>query len=82
MKVISLEIRRALSYEENAGQLYGVISLAGTEGKQFITLRPGTISRIMTVCREQILCFVNTNVRQTDAAMEAAITEPLDREAS
>ena len=52
MKVTRLEIKRQESYETDAGQLKGIVTLTGTAGQQSLVLSAGSISRIFEVIKE------------------------------
>ncbi len=77
MKVTKLEIKRQESYEADAGQLKGIVTLTGTAGQQFLVLSPGSISRIFEVIKEDAVAQAKTQAKAADRALQDAADEPL-----
>ena len=77
MKVTELRIKRQGSYEPDAGQLKGIVTLTGSAGQQSIVLSPGSISRIFEVIKEDAVTQVKTQARVADRALQDAADEPL-----
>ena len=77
MKVTRLEIKRQESYESDAGQLKGIVTLTGTAGQQSLVLSAGSISRIFEVIKEDALAQARVQARSADRALQEAADEPL-----
>ena len=77
MKVTRLEIKRQESYEPDAGQLKGIVTLTGTAGQQSLVLSAGSISRIFEVIKEDALAQARVQARSADRALQEAADEPL-----
>ena len=77
MKVTRLEIKRQESYEPDAGQLKGIVTLTGTAGKQSLVLSAGSISRIFEVIKEDALAQARVQAKSADRALQEAADEPL-----
>lgn len=77
MKVTRLEIKRQESYESDAGQLKGIVTLTGTAGQQSLVLSPGSISRIFEVIKEDAVAQAKMQAKAADRALQDAADEPL-----
>ena len=77
MQVTQLEIKRQESYEPNAGQLKGIVTLTGAAGKQSLVLSAGSISRIFEVIKEDAVAQARVQARSADRALQEAADEPL-----
>ena len=77
MQVTRLEIKRQESYEPDAGQLKGIVTLTGTAGKQSLVLSAGSISRIFEVIKEDALAQARVQAKSADRALQEAADEPL-----
>lgn len=77
MKVTRLEIKRQESYETDAGQLKGIVTLTGSAGQQSLVLSPGSIARIFEVIREDALAQARMQAKAADRALQDAADEPL-----
>ena len=77
MKVTRLEIKRQESYEPDAGQLKGIVTLTGTAGQQSLVLSAGSISRIFEVIKEDAVAQAKAQARSADRALQDAADEPL-----
>ncbi len=77
MRVAQLLIRRQESYETDAGQLKGIVSLVGDEGEQSLILSPGSISRIFAIIKDDAAEKAKLQAKQTASAMQQAADEPL-----
>lgn len=77
MKVTRLEIKRQESYESDAGQLKGIVTLTGTAGQQSLVLSAGSISRIFEVIKEDAVMQAKTQAKSADRALQEAADEPL-----
>lgn len=77
MQVTRLEIKRQESYEPDAGQLKGIVTLTGTAGKQSLVLSAGSISRIFEVIKEDALAQAKMQAKVADRALQDAADEPL-----
>lgn len=77
MKVTRLEIRRQESYETDAGQLKGIVTLTGTAGQQSLVLSAGSISRIFEVIKEDAVAQAKMQAKTADRALQDAADEPL-----
>lgn len=77
MKVTRLEIKRQESYESDAGQLKGIVTLTGTAGQQSLVLSPGSISRIFEVIKEDAVAQAKRQAKAADWALQDAADEPL-----
>lgn len=82
MKVTRLEIKRQESYEKDAGQLKGIVTLTGSAGQQSLVLSPGSISRIFEVIKEDAVAQAKMQAKAADRALKDAADEPLLIEAS
>ena len=77
MKVTRLEIKRQESYESDAGQLKGIVTLTGTAGQQSLVLSAGSISRIFEVIKEDAVAQAKVQATAADRALQEATDEPL-----
>ena len=77
MKVTRLEIKRQESYETDAGQLKGIVTLTGAAGVQSLVLSPGSLSRIFEVIREDAVAQAKMQAKAADRALQDAADEPL-----
>lgn len=77
MKVKQLLIKRQESYESDAGQLKGIVSLIGDEGEQSLVLSPGSLSRIFNIVKDDAAAKARAQAAQTASALQAASDEPL-----
>ena len=77
MKVTRLEIKRQESYESDAGQLKGIVTLTGTAGQQSLVLSAGSISRIFEVIKEDAVAQAKAQANSADRALQEAADEPL-----
>ena len=77
MKVTRLEIKRQESYERDAGQLKGIVTLTGDAGQQSLVLSAGSISRIFEVIREDAVAQAKAQAKSADRALREAADEPL-----
>ena len=77
MKVTRLEIKRQESYEMDAGQLKGIVTLTGAAGMQSLVLSPGSISRIFEVIKEDAVVQAKMQAKAADRALQDAADEPL-----
>lgn len=77
MKVTRLEIKRQESYETDAGQLKGIVTLTGAAGMQSLVLSPGSISRIFEVIKEDAVAQAKMQAKAADRALQDAADEPL-----
>ena len=77
MKVTRLEIKRQESYETDAGQLKGIVTLTGAAGQQSLVLSPGSISRIFEVIKEDAVAQAKIQAKAADRALQNAADEPL-----
>ena len=77
MKVTRLEIKRQESYETDAGQLKGIVTLTGAAGQQSLVLSPGSLSRIFEVIREDAVAQAKMQAKAADRALQDAADEPM-----
>lgn len=77
MKVTELTIRRQASYESDAGQLKGIVTLVGTEGQQSLILSSRSISKIFDVIRADAVEQARAQAGSTNRALQEASDEPL-----
>lgn len=77
MKVTRLEIKRQESYETDAGQLKGIVTLTGTAGQQSLVLSAGSIGRIFEVIKEDAVMQAKAQAKSADRALQEAADEPL-----
>ena len=77
MKVTKLEIRRQESYETDAGQLRGIVTLTGVAGQQSLVLSVGSIGRIFEVIKEDAVAQAKAQAKAADRALQDAADEPL-----
>ena len=77
MKVTRLEIKRQESYENDAGQLKGIVTLTGSAGQQSLVLSAGSISRIFEVIKEDAMAQAKVQAKSADRALQEAADEPL-----
>lgn len=77
MKVTRLEIKRQESYESDAGQLKGIVTLTGTAGQQSLVLSAGSISRIFEVIKKDAVAQAKVQAESADRALQEAADEPL-----
>lgn len=77
MKVTELRIKRQESYESDAGQLKGVVTLTGPVGQQSLVLSPGSIARIFEVIKEDAVTQAKMQAKAADRALQDAADGPL-----
>ena len=77
MKVTELRIKRQESYETDAGQLKGIVTLTGAAGVQSLVLSPGSIARIFEVIKEDAVEQAKIQAKAADRALKDAVDEPL-----
>ena len=77
MKVTRLEIKRQESYEMDAGQLKGIVTLTGAAGMQSLVLSSGSIGRIFEVIKEDAVAQAKMQAKAADRALQDAADEPL-----
>ena len=77
MKVTRLDIKRQESYETDAGQLKGIVTLVGAAGQQTLVLSAGSISRIFEVIKEDAVAQAKVQAKAADRALQEAADEPL-----
>lgn len=77
MKVTELRIKRQESYESDAGQLKGVVTLTGSAGQQSLVLSPGSIARIFEVIKEDAVTQAKMQAKAADRALQDAADGPL-----
>lgn len=77
MKVTRLEIKRQESYETDAGQLKGIVTLTGSAGQQSLVLSLGSIARIFEVIKEDAVAQAKMQAKAADRALQDAADEPL-----
>lgn len=82
MKVTKLEIRRQESYEPDAGQLRGIVTLTGPAGQQTLVLSARSISKIFEVIRKDAVVQAEVQAKSADRALQEAADEPLLLEAA
>jgi hypothetical protein len=75
MKVTSLEIKRAASYEENAHQLRGIVTLTGEYGQTTVVLSPGAIARIFNIIKDEVEVTAKNNAHMAKQALKNAADE-------
>jgi hypothetical protein len=76
LQVKGLEIRRAASYEDNPGMLFGVLHVAGDLGDLKIPLRPTVVSEILDICKEVAAHTAKSAAAGVSDAIEDAVAEP------
>lgn len=81
MKVVKLEIRRQESYEKDAGQLKGLVTLQDDMGQQSVVLSAGAMSRLFGVIAEEVSTRARLQAGQVKQALQDAQDEPLLLEA-
>ena len=77
MKVKQLLVKRQESYEQDAGQFRGMVSLVGDQGEQSLTLSPASISKIFEVIREDATAKAKLQAKMVTGALQDAADEPL-----
>ena len=77
MKVKQLLIKRQESYESDAGQFRGMVSLIGDQGEQSLTLSPASLSKIFEVLREDATNKAKMQAKLAAFALKDAADEPL-----
>ena len=77
MKVDSLVLNRAASYEPNAGQLYGAVCLKGDAGEIKVNLSPGSISRLLQAIESEVVLNSKFLAKRVPAALEDTISGAL-----
>ena len=77
MKITELRIKRQESYESDAGQLKGIVTLTGANGQQTLVLSSGSISRIFEIIKEDVISQAKLQAKFTERAVQEAIDEPL-----
>jgi len=77
MQVTSLEVRRQASYEPNAGQLRGIVTLTGPNGQQTVALSTAGLSRIFEVIVKEVSDTARRNAEEVQRGMQDAVKEPL-----
>jgi len=82
MKVTRLEIKRQESYETDAGQLKGIVTLTGPAGQQTVVLSNSSIARIFGVITQEVTDSARKAAAEVKRGMEDAMNEPLLVEAA
>lgn len=82
MRVTRLEIKRQESYEPDAGQLKGIVTLTGGAGQQSLALSPGAVSRIFEVIKDDVVRKARQQAELTGPAIQDAADEPMLLESS
>lgn len=77
MKVTELRIKRQESYESDAGQLKGIVTLTGANGQQTLVLSSGSVSRIFEIIKEDAISQAKLQAKFTERAVQEAVDEPL-----
>lgn len=77
MKVTELRIKRQESYESDAGQLKGIVTLTGATGQQTLVLSAGSVSRIFEIIKEDAISQAKLQAKLTERAVQEAADEPL-----
>ena len=82
MKIVSLSIETQASYQPNAGQLLGKVTLEGPTGAQTIVLSSSALSRIFKVVGADIVESTRLNALMVKSAVNEAVAAPLLGEAA
>lgn len=77
MKVTRLEIKRQESYETDAGQLKGIVTLTGPQGQQTVVLSNQGLARIFGVIAQEVQDSARKSAAEVKRGMEDAMNEPL-----
>ena len=77
MRITHVEIKKAASYEANAGQLVGSCELEGPTGSQRLVLPSFAISAIFKQIGSEIAETAKANARMVKPAVDEAINGPL-----
>lgn len=77
MKVTELRIKRQESYEPDAGQLKGIVTLTGASGQQTLVLSAGSVSRIFEIIKEDAISQAKLQAKLTERAVQEAADDPL-----
>ena len=73
MYVTSLTVKKAESWEKDAGALCGTLIMEGDRGKQEIKLSSMAISRIMGVIASEVIDTSRENAQRTRHGMDEAV---------
>lgn len=77
MKVTELRIKRQESYEPDAGQFKGIVTLVGASGQQTLVLSNGSVSRIFEVIKEDAIAQSKLQAKLAERAVQEAAAESL-----
>ena len=77
MKVTKLEIRRKGSYEKDAGQIIGTVTIETPYGTQETCMSATALSKVFAVIKEEIVDRAKKQGQMVNAAIEEAIHSPL-----
>jgi hypothetical protein len=77
MQITKLEIGKRQSYEENPGDLVGLVTLTGPTGSQSLVLAPASVSAIFRIVREDVLKRAKLNAMMAEQALDDAVALPL-----
>lgn len=75
MKVTELIIKRQESYEADAGQFRGLVTLLGEEGKQSLTLSNGSIAAIFGIIKDDAIAKAKSQAKAAGSAIQDASDE-------
>lgn len=77
MKVTELRIKRQESYETDAGQLKGLVTLVDPSGQQTLVLSNGSVGRIFEIIKEDVITQSKLQAKLAERAVQEAADEPL-----
>jgi hypothetical protein len=77
MKVTRLEVKRQESYEPDAGQFKGIVTLTGSSGQQTVVLSNQGLARIFGVIAQEVTDTARKAAAEVKRGMEDAMNEPL-----
>ena len=77
MKITSLQIKRQESYEQDAGQLRGLVTLTGPSGSQSLVLSPSAVVKIFDVIAQEVRTTAAVNAQHVKSAFEDVKAEGL-----
>jgi hypothetical protein len=75
MKITELTIKRQASYEEEAGQLRGIVTMTGTTGQTTCVLSSMAIRDIFNCIKREFAHTAKQNAGMVEHAVESAIAE-------
>jgi len=87
MKIQSLTVTRAASYEADSGQLKGSVEMESSTGAMVVNLSNRAMAQIFGIIKKEVCATATSNAKQAvialdDAENEQPLLEAMDMEAT